>query len=187
MCRSGSWRSRPRPGAALVSPHVSKFQEVAFLADVPTLAAAERGVDARRFVDVAAKKVLRLLLFDEVPDGAATEMLAGAGAIEISVFRRAMANQDERFEIRKGRQALGQFCFGIFAGRVERSRVGAAESGNVIAGERQRLAMQIVKAVALGKFFYVRGRFVIARQEPHLIAALGQDFGGFVESPAPVG
>src|ERR1700730_13881719 len=102
-------------------------QHLAALAHVPALSSAKGFRLASRFVDMAAIEICRLMALDEFAHRRASEVLTLPCAIQLAVFRRSVANQNQRIEPSELLQARCQFLLAVFAGSVERRRIGVAE------------------------------------------------------------
>jgi hypothetical protein len=86
------------------------------------------------------------------------------------------------FQAREGREGRGDFGFGIFSGRFERSDVAIAEAHPIGSVELSRLAMKIHEAVFLAKLFRLFVRFVIARQDEEVFAERLKNRGAALQS-----
>src|SRR5690242_18739557 len=97
-------------------------------------------------MDVAAEKVFGLLGGDEIAHGRAAGVHPLAHAVERTAIRRTVANHDERLQAREFREPRSHLLFAVLAGRVERSRTGVAEPGDVVSAKLHAPAVKIVEA-----------------------------------------
>ena len=84
--------------------------------------------DAFGFVDVAAEKMGRLDALDEIAHGGRSGVQAGTDLIECRAVRRSVADEDQRVKLGERFEVFGDLRFGVFAGGIERSGAGVAES-----------------------------------------------------------
>ena len=137
-------------------------------------------------MNVATEEVLGLIAVDEFADRSAARVHFVVHAIQIRIAGWSMADQHQGLQFRKRRQALSQFGFAIFSGRVERRGIGVTETGYVMRADTQRLAMKIVKGELLTEARDLRGGFVVAGQDVDAVAALLKDLAAFIEPAGPV-
>src|SRR5271155_4053840 len=105
------------------------IQNLAALAHVPALGSAKKFLLTCRFMDVAAIKVSRLIALDKFTHRGAAEVLTLRGAIQLAVFWRSMADENQRIDSCELIQPCGQFLLAIFARRVEGCRIRVAHPG----------------------------------------------------------
>ena len=80
-----------------------------FFANIPAQRLSKCGVHARRFVNVTAEKVRRLLALQKLTHGPAAGVTQIRDAVERGAMRRHMADGDHGREAVEGMEAFGQF------------------------------------------------------------------------------
>lgn len=81
--------------------------------------------------------------------------------IEEGVLGGAVADEDERIELRKGFEVAFEFCFGIFAGGIEGRGIGIAECSEMNRAELSRAGVHVFETESVTKGVDVTGGFVV--------------------------
>ncbi len=108
-----------------------------------------------------------------------------ADAVERSVVRGRVTDEDQGIEFGKPAEAFGKLRLAVLAGSIERSRIGVAEAGDGPAPYLHMAFVKIVEAVAgAHSGDLVRG-FVVAREDVHLVTARLQDLAAAIDAFGP--
>ena len=137
-------------------------------------------------MDMAAEKSLGLMAVDKVADRPAAAVDAIPNAIERGIERRRVADQDQRVQLFKRRQARSEFVFTVLAGSLEGRGAGVAESRDMILANGQCLPVKVAEAELTAEARDLAFGFVIPRQDVNTIGALGQNLSASLEPAAPV-
>src|SRR5213593_1116533 len=97
-------------------------------------------------MNVPAEKVFGLAAVHELAHGFAAGVQALADLIERCPIGWRVADQNQRLERFKTRQALGQFGLAVFARSVERCRTRIAETRHMVSAYLQRLLVKVSEA-----------------------------------------
>ena len=140
-------------------------------ADIQRAGGADSRFPSRRFMNVAAKEMLRLVGLDEVEYGLGAGVEAVADTVKRGAEGRCVTNEHERFEVGEPHEAIVDLRFAILSGRIERGRIRVPETGNMPAPGLKMTTMKIVQAVPRAHRRHLVGRFVISGQDVYAVAA----------------
>src|ERR1017187_7647426 len=118
-------------------------------------------------MDMAAEEMGGTAALDEVADGGGSGVQAGTDLVERGAVGRGVADQDQRMEGGERGEAFGELCLGVFAGGMERGRVGIAEAGDAPGAGREVALVEVVQAVLIAKSGDLGLRFVVAGKYPY--------------------
>jgi hypothetical protein len=141
--------------------------------------------DAFGLVNVSAKEVGGLPLLDELGDGARTGMQPGTNAVERGRVGRSVADEHQGVQFGEPRQTFGDLRLAVLSGRIERRRVGIAQTGDLPPPGLEMLFVKIVKTVAGAHFRHLVGGLVVSGQDVDFIAAGAKDFATAFDSAGP--
>ena len=95
-------------------------------------------------MNVAAEKLLRLVLLDEIADCCGSAVQARLDLVERRSVRRRMADQHQRIKGGERLQACGEFGLAVLARSVERRGARIAESGEMVAAGQELPLVEVV-------------------------------------------
>src|SRR5205823_3146192 len=145
------------------------------LADIARMGFADFDGYSLGLVDMAAEKMLGLILPNEIADGGGTGVDARADPIECGAIRRRVADQDQRREAREALETFRQLCLAIFPRRLERRRIGVAKTRYVPLTHLDMAFVKVVQAITRAGGSDLFGRFVVPRQNVNFVTARLQD------------
>src|SRR5688572_26060306 len=111
---------------------------------------------------MAAKEIIRLVLFDELLYGFRPGMEAFADPVELGAVWRRMADQHERADSGDHLQAFGELRLGIFARRVKRRRARIAKSRDMPSAHADLALVKIVQTIAFAEIGDLRSGLMVA-------------------------
>jgi hypothetical protein len=103
--------------------------------------------------------------------GGGSGVQAGPDLIECSAIRRSVADENQRVKLGERFEVFGDLRFGVFAGSIERSGAGVAESCDAPVADREVAPVEIVEPALVAEGGDLGCGFVVAGEYPDFFTA----------------